>query len=248
MRWLFVLFLWLLAPVAQAEDRFWLLWERYHQVGPDCPNGAGCLTKREFSSRPLSSENSADIYRMFGVMDPRSFGETFRSSDPAAPAVCDDQSTELALGFDPLAVPQSLKIEALRGISTIHVDLTRLKPAPGHSTDFGPRVHRAFVAKLTAAGLRVVDADTIKTIPGQPTLNIFFSFNDPQGQCHYEYSVFASLTQDVMLARDIRIKINAGVWAYSTGSKDQTHSGDERAAILRVADALIRDHRQVNPN
>lgn len=247
MRYLIALLLCLTATSLHAEDRFWLLWERFHRVGPDCPNGAGCLTKREFSSRPLASEHAADVYRMFGVMDPRSFGETFRAPDPDAPAVCDSQNTAVALGFDPLAVPQSLKIEALRGITAIHVDLTRLKPAPGQPDDFGKRVHRTFVAKLTAAGLRVVDNEVIKTIPGQPTLQVFFSFNDPQGHCHYEYSVFASLTQDVMLARDIRIKINAGVWAFSTGSKDAAHSGDERAAILRVADALIRDHRQVNP-
>ncbi|MCG7494629.1 hypothetical protein [Thalassobius sp. Cn5-15] len=242
-----LLLLCLIATPTFAEDRFWILWERYHRVGPNCPNGASCLTKREFSSRPLPMDYSSEIYRLFGVMDPRGFGTAKGRNDPNAPAVCSAQDAELSVGFDPLAVPQSLKIEALRGITALHVDLTRLKPAPGHPDEFGQRVHNAFVAKLTAAGLRVVDRDTVKTIPGQPTLNIFFSFNEPHGDCHYEYSVFASLTQDVMLARDIRIKINAGVWAFSTGSKDTTHNGDERAAILRVADALIRDHRQVNP-
>lgn len=247
MRILCLLLCCLCAPYAHAADRFWILWEKYHHVGTDCPDGAGCMVKREFSSRQLDPEYPATIYRMFGVMDPRGFGNSLGQTDPDAPAVCAANDVAVQVGFDPLEVPQSLKIEALRGITALHVDLTKLKSAPGTTKDFGRRVHQSFVAKLTAAGLTIVDKDTIKTIPGQPTLNIFFSFNDPDGHCHYEYSVFASLTQDVMLARDIRIKINAGVWAFSTGSKDAAHQGDERQAILRVADALIRDHRQVNP-
>lgn len=247
MRYILLLLLCLTPTLVSANDRFWILWERYHQVGPDCPNGANCLTKREFSSRPLPREQSANIYRLFGVMDPRGFNGASDQPDPNAPQVCDANDANLKIGFDPLAVPQSLKVEALRGVKALHVDLTRLKAAPGHAQDFGAKVHRAFVAKLAAAGLRVVDEESIRTIPGQPTLNIFFSFNDPDGHCDYEYSVFASLSQDVMLARDIRIKIHTGVWAFSTGSSDTNHRGDERAAILKVADALIRDHRQVNP-
>lgn len=247
MKYALLLFLLLWPSLTIAEDRFWILWEKYRYVGADCPDGASCLVKREFSSRPLNAEDPASFYRMFGVMDPRGLAQPKTMEHPDAPEVCTNQSSELTVGFDPLAVPQSLKVEALRGIDTLHVDLRRLKAAPGHSSDFGEKLHIRFVDRLRRAGIKVVDAESITTVPGQPKLSIFFSFRDPEGNCRYEYSVFASLTQDVMLARDIRIKINAGVWSFSTGSTAKDHEGDERDAILSVADAFIRDHRQVNP-
>lgn len=247
MKHLCLLLLLTLPGTVWAEDRFWILWERFRHVGQDCPNGAGCIVKREFASRPLTPEYPANIYRMFGVMDPGIGALPDQASHPDAPAVCSPQQTQLAVGFDPLELPQSLKIEALRGIKAIHVDLNNLKSPPGFSSSFGPDLHREFVAILAKAGINVVDKDTLANVPGQPALSLFFSMRDPDGSCLYEYSVFASLSQDVMLARDIRIKITAGVWSFSTGSTAKDHRGDERSAILRVAEAFIRDHRQVNP-
>lgn len=247
MKYLSLLLLLMLPSPIWAEDRFWILWERFRHVGQDCPNGPGCIVKREFASRPLTPEYPANIYRMFGVMNPRSSALPVEAEHPDAPAVCTTQQTQLAVGFDPLELPRSLKIEALRGIEAIHVDLTNLKSPPGFSNSFGSEIHRDFVAMLTKAGIHVVDKDTIATVPGHPTMSLFFSMRDPDGHCLYEYSVFASLSQEVMLARDIRIKITAGVWSFSTGSTAKDHRGDERSAILRVAEAFIRDHRQVNP-
>jgi hypothetical protein len=51
----------------------------------------------------------------------------------------------------------------------------------------------------------------------------------------------------VLLSRDLRIKVSAGVWSFSTSSTAANHSGTERDAILQVAQALVRDHQQVNP-
>lgn len=243
---LMLLLLGLTAP-AQAEDRFWILWERYRYSGENCPNGQNCVLKRDFASRPLQPQYPETIYRMFGAAGPRGFAHEPPSLHPEAPQVCDPKQAQLAVGFDPIQLPQSLKIEALRGVDQLHVDLRNLKAPPGFSDSFGTSLHRRFVATLERAGIEVLTEEEVTTVPGHPKLSIFFSFTDPDGHCDYTYSVFASLSQEVLLVRDLRIKITAGVWAYSTGSTAMDHHGTEEDAILRVAEAFIRDQRQVNP-
>ena len=229
-----------------AEDRFWILWERFRYTGDNCPNGENCDVTREFTSRPLTPQYPETIYRMFGATGPRGFAAAPETNHPEAPQVCDSNQAALAVGFDPIDLPQSLKIEALRGVDAIHVNLTKLKSPPGFPDSFGQELHRKFVAKLEDAGIRVVSEQELTAIPGQPKLSLFFSFSDPDDRCDYEYSVFASLAQEVLLVRDLRIKITAGVWTFSTGSNAAGHLGNEADAILAVADAFIKDQRQVN--
>lgn len=236
-----------LAQPGQAEERFWVLWERYHHVGSNCPDGAGCRLKRSFSSRQLHSARPASLYRLFGVLDPHAPATIAPSRNPDAPRICDAEDTAITLGFDPLALPKSIKIEALRGVEAVFVDLRSLRAPPGFPDSFGADLHGRFVTRLEQGGMRVVDEEALANLPGQPRLNLYFSFTDPQGACDYTYSVFSSLTQEVLLARDLRIKISAGVWSYSTGSTAKDHRGNEPDAILRVAEALLRDHRAVNP-
>lgn len=236
-----------LPATGQADERFWILWERFEQVGENCPNGSGCTLRREFSSRLLPSGNVQGLYRLFGVLSPHEPTSISPSPHPLAPQICDKGQEALAVGFDPLDLPQSVKIESLRGIDAIYTDLRALAAPPGATDGFGKDVHRTFVEKLENAGIRVVDENMITQVEGQPKLNLYFSFTDPDGVCDYEYSVFASLTQEVLLARKMRIKITAGVWSYSTSSTAKDHVGNERDAILRIADAFIRDHRSVNP-
>lgn len=229
-----------------AQDRFWILWERVNFVGTHCPGGAQCQEQRRFSSRPLDTSNTGFIYRLFGVRDGGNHVGTLPRDHPEAPEICSKNTSDFGLNFDPRALPRSEKGEVLRGVKQLHFDLTTLKPPPGFDGTFGRRLHQAFEAKLTAAGIRIVPQDQLHLVPGQPTLNLYFSFSDPSDLCKYEYSVFASLSQEVLLTRDLRIKVAAGVWSYSTGSTAKDHQGTEADAIMRVVDMFVRDHQQAN--
>ncbi|SFL19460.1 hypothetical protein SAMN04488036_106185 [Shimia haliotis] len=232
--------------VHSDEDRFWILWEKVKFIGQHCPDGAQCLVEKTYASRPLATDNTAFIYRLFGATEGRSNDAFHFGEHPEAPVVCSGNQAKLTLGFEPEALPRSEKIEVLRGINALHVDLTGLKPPPGFDDNFGVSLHQRFVQTLAAGGVRVVGKDEVARIPGQPILNLYFSFTDRDQDCEYAYSVFASLSQDILLARDLRIKVPAGVWSYSTGSAAQDHIGNEEDAILRIGEAFLRDHRQVN--
>ncbi len=229
-----------------AKDRFWILWERVNFVGSHCPGGAQCQERRSFSSRPLDTSNTGFIYRLFGVPNGGQQAHALPRDHPDAPVICQKNQAALSLGFDPRALPRSEKGEVLRGVKQLHLDLTTLKPPPGFDATFGGRLHKAYVGRLREAGIRVVPKDQLHLVPGQPTLNLYFSFSDPDDLCKYEYSVFASLSQEVLLTRDLRIKVAAGVWSYSTGSTAKDHQGTEADAILRVLEAFVRDHQQAN--
>jgi len=230
----------------QVQDRFWLLWEKVSFVGNHCPGGPLCQEKRQYVSRPLDTKNTGFIYRLFGLRAGGQRGAAWPQDHPDAPVICQRNQAALNLGFDPSALPRSEKTEVLRGLDKLHLDLRSLKAPPGFPEDFGARLHDEFVARLRVAGIQVVSKDALHLLAGQPTLNLYFSFTDPDGQCRYSYSVFASLSQEVLLTRDLRIKVVAGVWSFSIGSSAKDHSGDEHQAILRVADAFIRDHQHVN--
>lgn len=237
----------LAGTVAHAqEDRFWILWEKVRYIGRHCPDGASCLVERAYASRPLKTENTGFIYRLFGATDGNSLNAFRAGEHPDAPRVCAKNQADISLGFEPEALPRSEKVEVLRGIEAVHVDLTDLKSPPGYDDAFGKTLHGEFVHALSVSGVRVVDKDEVARIPGQPVLNLFFSFSGPDSDCEYEYSVFASLTQNVLLSRDLRIKIPAGVWSFSTGSTARDHTGSEEDAIMRVAEAFVRDHSRVN--
>ncbi|RMD48133.1 MAG: hypothetical protein D6832_04540, partial [Alphaproteobacteria bacterium] len=60
------------------------------------------------------------------------------------------------------------------------------------------------------------------------------------------YSVFASLTQTVLLTRDVRTKLEVGTWAASDGPSDEYPDATEADAILRVIDRFIADWKKAN--
>ncbi|CUH54423.1 hypothetical protein [Shimia marina] len=229
-----------------TRDRFWILWERVRYFGTHCPAGATCQELRSYSSRPLITNNTGYIFRLFGLQEGPDPESDVPKDQAGAPQVCQPDAARRMLGFDPLALPKSVKGEVLRGIEALHLDITGLKAPPGFGADFGRQLQGEFVSKLSAAGLRVVSKEELSRLPGQPVLNIYFSFSDPEDLCDYTYSVFASLAQDVLLVRDLRIKVAAGVWSYSTGNTAKDHQGTEADAIMRVVDALIQAHREVN--
>lgn len=235
------------AVEAQSGDRFWILWEKFQYAGEGCPNGPNCLVRRNFTSRLFPDVELSSIYRLFGLMDGSALAEGRLSEHPDAPRICQHNDAEVVLGFDPEALPKSEKIEALRGLKGVSFNLTKLKAPPGARNDFGPSLQKAFEARFRAAGLKILTPEQAKRTPGQPELAVFFAYTDPDGHCEYTYSVFASLSQTVLLTRDLRIKISAGVWAYSTKPPAGDAHGSEYDSILKIADALVKDYLSVNP-
>lgn len=233
--------------LAQANplDRFWVLWERTEYRGENCPNGPRCIRRSNYTSRLFSPETNEQIYRLFGMLDSSALSQGQLAEHPDAPRICQHNAAEVTLGFNPETLAMSEKLDALHNLEGFAMDLRTLKAPPGFADSFGQTLHAQMTEKFSQENLRIVSPDQAATLPGQPVLNIYFSHTGGNSRCDYTFSVFASLTQTVLLSRDIRVKISAGVWSYSTNSGTFSQ-GSEDQAILSVAEALIRDFRKAN--
>lgn len=231
------------ASVAQPSgtDRFWLLWER-SQPNSHCMTGSTCGHKRNYTTRLITPKNPTQLHQIFELSDDEGMQP---QQHPEAPEICPPHSALIAKGYNAETMEESAKIEVLRELKAIGVDLSGLRAPPGHSSQFGQTVHDRAVAILAQAGLQVVDMETAKTLPGKPRLNIYFSHTGDTHNCEYSFSVFASLSQTVVLSRDLNVKVSAGVWSKSTGSKKFV-PGREGAAIISIIDALARDYISAN--
>jgi len=226
------------------EDRFWILWEKYHLVGPHCPTGKECKKIRHFSSRLFEPSNHADIFRLFGMLDGSALAKGQDVQHAEAPRICQHQDPEVLLGFDPEAMPLSDRIDALKGLEGIYFDVSRLKAPANFSGDFGSDLQQAFIEKFNQAGIRILEEDDISHTKGQPKLAVYFSKANANTGC--TYSVFASLSQTALLTRDLTTKLRVGVWSHSARATAEFPDLNEYDAILSVADALVRDFQIAN--
>ncbi|GGE54171.1 hypothetical protein [Actibacterium pelagium] len=228
----------------QVEDRFWILWEKEGLSGTGCPKGAACVFSRDYRATLLSDKVTPQLQKLFqqdqGVYERGRLG-------PAkdAPHVCQQHGAVAYLETNPELQLLSDRLDALRGLVGVGLDLRKLKPPPGESNVFGQRLHEAFTRKFRDAGLIVVSPDESARLPGQPKFNLFFSFSDDDSTCEYTFSVFASLSQTALLSRDLRTKLSVGVWSFSTKPK-HGETLTEYDAILRAADAFLEDFKEAN--
>lgn len=231
----------ILPEAAFADDpRYWLLQQNSEQIGQSCPEGVGCSTHSSYVVRSFPHGSESLVQPLIALLDPAG------QAGADVPVFCAAGDSAARLGFDPESVPPAHKLAALKGLTAIGLDLRKTKPPPGAVADFGDILHNAFAEKLQAAGLLVVTPEVAKTLPGQPSFNVYFSFTEGYGDCNYRYSIFASLSQTALLTRDLQTKVVVGVWSISVKTPSQDASGTEMANLIGVAEALVVDFQQAN--
>lgn len=226
--------------VQADESRYWLLEEESQQIGQSCAEGKGCTTHFSYIVRGFPRGSEGMVKPLISLLVPMD------EEEADVPVFCPPGNGSARLGFDPESIPPAHKLAALRGIDTVGLDLRKVKAPPGADAGFGDILHESFVAKLQAAGIRVVTPEEVQTVPGRPTLNIYFSVFEGQGDCDYRYSIFASLSQTALLTRDLQTKVVVGVWSLSIKAPVTNARGTELANLLSVADALVADLQEAN--
>jgi len=232
------------APVCAQDgvreaQYYWLLHETRRMKGGDCPDGPGCVSLRRFDPQrfdPALAPAMAEVMRRLKT-ESAARGQVIPPKD--APKFCENRAFEGALNFDPETLELAPKLEVLRDLPGVYFDLTGLKPPEGFPGAFGKTLQAAFEGRFRRAGIRVLSKEEAERAPGHPVLNVYFSHTNPETGCWY--SVFASLSQTVLLTRDPLVKFRAGTWSASSGIKTVGEAGTELDAILWVADKLVRD-------
>ena len=162
-----------------------------------------------------------------------------------APNWCQQTDAQTILGFEAESWPESEKSRALEGLRGVYFDLNALRGPQSYIGDFGPNVHAEVARKFDISGIPVLDEEALESTPGKPILNIYFSNTNPDTGCWF--SVFAALSQTMLLTRNHTVKIRAGSWGMSGGYSADDPNRGEFEAIMLVVDSFIADFQKANP-
>ena len=239
----------LAASLALAEapkNRIWFTWEQRAKDGLLCAEKGYCDPVSRFITRLAEETDRASAEQITGSMDRIAESQGRTADHPEAPNWCQQTDAQTILGFEAESWPLSDKIKALEGLQGVYFDFNRLKVPDGFVGDFGPLVHAEAEQKFKIAGIPVLTEDEVENTPGKPMLAIYFSLTNPDTGCWF--SVFASLTQTMLLTRNHTTKLRAGTWGFSGGYNADFPNRSEYEAIMLVLDKFIDDFKRANPN
>jgi hypothetical protein len=242
-RWgLFVLLAGLVAAgqIAYAQERFWLFREQVAPNSESCSRGV-CATRLD--GRRFPDTDAWTLRRAFDTLGAQAQYEGRPPDDPEAPRLC---SATLAAEALSRIEAQSIspKPDALRGLTAVGLDLSKIKLPPAGEVLLDGDLERQLRASFQAAGLAIVSREAAALLPGQPQLNLSYTMTDPIGQCVYTYTVFASLTQTAVLTRNPLVKVSASVWTFSgKGSVP----GNESSLVAEAAISFLSAWEEANP-
>lgn len=246
---LFAILVLCLAQTAQATDsknRMWLVWEHQSFNPRLCAELFLCDPIKQFIPRLINEPPEDEARALIGSMDQLANAREMPVDHPDAPEFCAFTDEVSILGFEAESWPISEKLAALRGLEGVYIDVSGLKAPPGYPGDFGADLQSEVVNRFTDAGIPLLSEDIMEITPGKPHLNIYFSNTNPDTGCWF--SVFASLTQTMLLTRNHTIKVKAGSWGFSGGYSADHPLRSEYEAILIVLDKFISDFKDANPD
>lgn len=192
-------------PAWSNDDRLWVVWER-------------ALT-RSFCADPEACPEADYYMHVIEGIAPLAAQGFYRDLAPAAEA---QGRPNLHLRESPFCAPKpdapllpperiiADKIETLRGIEAIYVDARGIRGPAEFEGGFGQIAQDFINATFARHGIRVLDRDEQMTTPGAPFLQLRYT-REVFG-CK-PWSISLSLRQDVVLARDQDVMIEATTWS-----------------------------------
>ncbi|MGB0798731.1 MAG: hypothetical protein ACPGRD_05385 [Planktomarina sp.] len=227
----------------REDERFWISREYISNGVDNCKPGT-CPQISKYTTRLFAPRNDDQLRRMMALLDFQSAANGLPLEHPEAPQFCANQVPDDTVVWNPEWMQMSHKLESLRGLEGLHVDVSGLKAPDWYEGDFGANLQAALVSKFTEAGINVVDKDVVDLIPGKPKMAIYFSHTNPDTGCWW--SVFATMTQTAILSRDINVKLNVGSWAFMKGYDPDNLNFTEYDAIVEVFDKFVQDYAEAN--
>lgn len=226
------------------QERYWITKEELSYGVDKCRDGR-CPRHSEFTTRLFNPQEEAQMRRLMSLLDFQAAAEGRPLEHPETPQFCAQQmpSPDQVI-WNPEWMQMSDKLEALRGLQGLYVDVSELKAPEGYQGEFGAELQKEVERRFEAAGIRMVTKEEVERIPGQPKLSVFFSATDPDTGCWW--SVFSTLTQTAILTRDINVKLNVGTWAFMKGFDPDQLDATEYEAIVEVFDKFVEDFVAAN--
>ena len=229
---------------AQSENFTWMVWEQRSIDRNLCETQNLCTPQRKYITRLVEQPTDKKAREMLGAIDQLAELRGQPVEHPETPHMCRQTEAGKILGFDPELWGMSDKLAALKGLDGVYFSVKTMKGPKSYKGQFGLDIQSEMETRFAAAGLPVVSEDQMEHTPGNPHLNIYFSNTNPDTNC--TYSVFASLTQTMLLTRNHTTKLKVGTWGGAGGPSKDHPNGTEYDAVMRVVDRFLEDYKRAN--
>ena len=244
-----VLSLLIISPsTANAQNKnsnyTWMVWEQRHIDPALCQAKNLCAPQRKFITRLIERPTEQKAREMLGAIDQLAKLRGQAVEHPDTPQICQNTEAGKILGFDPELWDLSDRLAALTDLQGVYFSVENLKSPADYIGSFGKGLQLEMKHRFQQAGLPVLTEDQMENTPGKPHLNIYFSNTNQDTGC--TYSVFASLTQTMLLTRNHTTKLKVGTWGMSGGHSADHPKGNEYDAIMRVVDKFLDDYKRAN--
>ncbi len=222
----------------------WMIWEQ-RAVNPQlCSAKNLCKPQKKFITRLIEEPTNEKAQQMLGAIDQLAKLRGTPVEHPESPRMCQQTEAGKILGFNPEAWELSDKLAALRNLPGVYFSVQNLKGPSHYSSSFGADLQKTMFKRFKEAGLHILTEEQMEQTPGKPQLNIYFSNANAKTGC--TYSLFASLTQTMLLTRNHTTKLKVGTWGASGGPSADFPAGNEYDAVIRVVDKLLADYKRAN--
>ncbi len=228
----------------QETNRIWFTWESLARNPELCRKRNHCAPVSTYITRLVEQTATERARAMVGAIDTLAARRGQPVEHPATPLVCQNVNAATVLGFNPESWEVSDKKEALRNLPGVHFSVRNLKAPANYEGPFGDQVQAMMEQKFRQSGIQVLTKEQMPHTPGQPQLNIYFSNTNPETGCWF--SIFASLSQTMLLTRNHTVKLRAGTWGTSGGYSADDPNRNELDAIADVVDKFIADYWKAN--
>ncbi|MCP5075811.1 MAG: hypothetical protein GY947_21285 [Rhodobacteraceae bacterium] len=233
------------ATFGQSEaNRIWFTWEHSARNQELCRKKNLCRPVSSYITRLVEQPQTERARAMVGAIDSLAKKRGQPVEHPDTPLVCQNVNTASVLGFNPESWELSDKKAALQNLPGVHFSVRGLKAPANYEGPFGDQVQELMERKFRSAGIRVLTEDQMEHAPGQPKLDIYFSNTNPETGCWF--SIFASMSQTMLLTRNHTVKLRAGTWGTSGGYSADDPNRNELDAIMDVVDKFIADYWAAN--
>lgn len=233
-----------LSAQAQSENYTWMVWEQRKVDRNLCETKNLCSPQRKYITRLVEQPTEQKAREMLGAIAQLAKLRGQPVEHPEAPHICRHTEAGKILGFDPELWDMSDKLAALKNLDGVYFSVHTMKGPKTYKGQFGLDIQKDMEARFAEAGLLVLSEEQMEQTAGKPHLNIYFSNTNPKTGC--TYSVFASLTQTMLLTRNHTTKLKVGTWGFSGGPSNDHPNGTEYDAVMRVVDKFLDDYKRAN--
>lgn len=226
-------------------NNFWLIWERHLGTIPNC-EGPECDHALYFSHL-IDGYSNAQAQQFFGgmqrfVKNPQHRNMRLPQSPFCAPEPA--ELDELTLAYpDPTQLELAAKMDTLRGLEGVFVDLRGVRGPQAYDGQFGILAQEFLARMMTEHNIPILTREEAEAHPGNPILSMRYS---PEVIGCRPWSVSLALSQRLLLARDPTIMIEGTTWSASAGQNEADVDFREDNAMEQVIIAFVEAYVEAN--